>query len=134
MAQTNIISLLPQIYQPFIGLVKKFNAKKVTLVITLVVLLVKVNAQPKIDTVAVFLFDKMSTMIKDLLSCSVSIKSMYDINSMEFGLVKHSDEHELFLHGSSKLLVRSKVDKGTLYLSFTGDTLTYYSQDQYQYG
>ena len=82
----------------------------------------------------VFLFDKMSAMIKDLLSFSLSIKSMYDINSMEFGLVKHSDEHELFLHGSSKLLVRSEGDKGTHYLSFTGDTLTYYSHDQNQYG
>ncbi len=89
---------------------------------------------PKIDTVAVEIMDKMSAMIGNLNSCSVTVKSNYDIISKHLGLVKHSDEEELYLHGSNKLLVRSEGDKGTKYLSYNGKMLTYYSMDKNQYG
>jgi len=109
--------------------------KKLFLVILISGLCATVYAQTtKIDTVAVFVLDRMSAMIGDLNACSVAIKSNYDINSREFGLVKHSDEQQLYLHGPNKLFVSSEGDKGSHNLSYNGSTLTYYSHDKNQYG
>jgi hypothetical protein len=97
--------------------------KKLALIIFISTLFAYANAQtPKIDTVAVSILDRMSAMISDLSS------------SRELGLVKHSDEEELYLHGPNKLLVRSDGDKGTRYFVYNGKTLTYYSLDKNQYG
>lgn len=87
----------------------------------------------RIDTVAVSILDKMSAMIGDLTSCSVTIESNYDMVSRELGLVKHSDKQQLFLHGPNKMLLRSEGDKGSRYFLFNGKTLSYYSMDKNQY-
>jgi hypothetical protein len=109
--------------------------KKIALITIICIALAQANAQaPKIDTVAVSILDRMSSIIGELNSCSVTVKTNYDINSKTFGLVKHSDEQELYLHGPNKLLVKSDGDKGTHYLSYNGKTLTYYSSDKNQYG
>ncbi len=50
----------------------------------------------RIDTVAVSILDRMSAIIGELGSCSVTIRSNYDITSKELGLIKHSDEEQLF--------------------------------------
>ncbi len=88
----------------------------------------------RIDTVAVSILDRMSAMIGDLNSCSVTVKSNYDIISHQLGLVKHSDEEQLYLHGPNKLLLRSDGDKGSRDFYFNGQTLSYYSLDKNQYG
>lgn len=88
----------------------------------------------RIDTVAVTILDRMSAVIGELASCSVTIKSNYDVASKELGLVKHSDEEQLYLHGPSKLLLRSEGDKGSRDLYFDGKKLSYYSRDRNQYG
>ena len=88
----------------------------------------------RIDTVAVAILDKMSAVIGDLSSCSVTIKSNYDISSKELGLIKHSDEQQLFLHGSNKMLVKSDGDRGSRDFYFDGTKLSYYSLDKNQYG
>lgn len=92
------------------------------------------NSTHKIDTVAVHILDKMSAVIGDLSSCSVNIHSNYDVHSRELGLIKHSDDQQLFLHGPNKLLVRSEGDKGSRDFYYNGTTLNYYSPDQNQYG
>jgi hypothetical protein len=95
----------------------------------------RLSAQaPKIDTVAVSILDKMSATIGDLGSCSVTIHANYDITSRTLGLVKHSDEQQLYLHGSDKLLLRSEGDKGSRDFFYDGKTLSYYSIDKNQYG
>jgi hypothetical protein len=88
----------------------------------------------RIDTVAVAILDRMSAMIGELGSCSFTVKSNYDINSKELGLVKHSDEEQLYLHGPNKLLLRSEGDRGSREYYFNGKTLSYYSMDKNQYG
>lgn len=88
----------------------------------------------RIDTVAVSILDRMSAIIGELGSCSVTIQSNYDITSKELGLIKHSDEEQLFLHGPDKLLVKSEGDRGSRDFYFDGSKLTYYSMDQNQYG
>jgi hypothetical protein len=88
----------------------------------------------RIDTVAVTLLDKMSLMIGELASCSYTVKSNYDIASKNLGLIKHSDEEKVFMHGPDKLLLKSDGDRGSRDFYFDGKTLSYYSLDQNQYG
>ncbi|HUB60101.1 MAG TPA: DUF2092 domain-containing protein [Puia sp.] len=95
----------------------------------------QLRAQPRrIDTVAVAILDKMSAVIGELSSCSVNIRSNYDISTRELGLIKHSDEQQLFIHGPNQLLLKSEGDQGSRDFYFDGKTLTYYSMDRNQYG
>jgi hypothetical protein len=109
--------------------------KKLLLIILSCASIIQANAQAhKIDTVAVSILDRMSAVIGELSSCSVTIKANYDVNSKELGLVKHSDDQQLYLHAPNKLFVKSDGDKGTRCLSYNGKALTYYSLDKNQYG
>jgi hypothetical protein len=87
----------------------------------------------KIDTVAVSILDRMSAMIGDMGSCSVNVKSNFDIESHYLGLVKHSTEDQVFLQGPDKLLIRSEGDKGNRSFLYNGKTLSYYSLDKNQF-
>jgi hypothetical protein len=108
--------------------------KKFLFVLFTGILTVHLQAQTRrIDTVAVSILDKMTAVIGDLSSCSVTIRSSYDVSSRELGLVKHSDEQELFLRGSGKMLLRSEGDKGSRSFLFNGKSLSYYSLDRNQY-
>jgi hypothetical protein len=89
---------------------------------------------PRIDTVAVSILDRMSAMIGDLTSCSVTIHSNYDISSKDLGLIKHSDEQQLFMQGPNKLMVHSDGDKGSRAFYYNGQTLSYYSLAKNHYG
>ncbi len=94
----------------------------------------QVKAQfTKIDTVAVSILDRMSAVIGDMGSCSVKVKSNYDISSQAFGLVKHSDNQQVYMHGPDKLLIRSEGDKGSRDFYYDGKTLSYYSIDRNQF-
>lgn len=88
----------------------------------------------RIDTVAVAILDKMSAMIGELSSASVTIRSNYDVSSKELGLIKHSDDQQMFLKGPSELLLKSEGDQGARDFYFDGRTLSYYSMDKNQYG
>jgi hypothetical protein len=86
-----------------------------------------------IDTVAVSILDRMSAVIGDLASCSVTVNSNYDIRSEHFGLVKHSNEQHVYMQGPDKLFIRSEGDKGSRSFSYNGKTLSYYSMERNQY-
>lgn len=88
----------------------------------------------RVDTMAVAILDRMSAVIGDLKSCSFTIKSDYDIENDQLGLVKHSDEEQMYLQGPDRLLLRSTGDKGNRNLMFNGKMLTYYSMDNNQFG
>ncbi|HLX93024.1 MAG TPA: DUF2092 domain-containing protein [Puia sp.] len=110
------------------------NKHALLVIFTSLLALVAVCQSPRVDTVAVSLLDKMSNMIGSMNSCAVTVNSNYDIPSRRLGLIKHSDEEQLFLHGPDKMLVRTEGDKGTRYISYDGKTLTCYSLDRNQYG
>jgi hypothetical protein len=87
----------------------------------------------QIDTIAVAILDRMSVMIGDLSSCHVTVKSNYDIRSQHLGLVKHSDEEQLYMQGPDKVLIRSGGDRGDRNIFYDGKTLSYYSVENNQY-
>lgn len=89
---------------------------------------------PRIDTVAVSILDRMSAMIGSLNSASLTVRSNYDIASHYLGLVKHSDEQQVYLKGADKLLIRSDGDRGERSYVYNGKTFNYYSMDKNQYG
>jgi hypothetical protein len=91
-------------------------------------------SSPRIDTVAVSILDRMSTMIGSLNAASLTVKSNYDITSHYLGLVKHSDEQKVYLKGADKLLIRSEGDRGDRTYVYNGKTFEYYSMDKNQYG
>jgi hypothetical protein len=107
--------------------------KRITFVMIICLLSGQINAQSRIDTVAVSILDKMSAMIGELTSCSVVAKSNYDVSSKELGLVKHSDEHHVYIGGHNKMLVRADGDKGSRQLVYNGKTLYHYSVDKNHY-
>jgi hypothetical protein len=108
--------------------------KRIVFIMLVCIAAMQSNAQfTKIDTVAVSILDHMSAVIGDMGSCSVKVKSNYDVSSQAFGLVKHSDNQQVYLHGPDKLLVRSDGDKGTRDFYYNGKTLSYYSMDKNQF-
>jgi hypothetical protein len=109
--------------------------KKLLLLLLILGMGARSKAQaPRIDTVAVSILDRMSAMIGDLSSCSVTIRSNYDIGSKDLGLVKHSDEQQLYMQGPDKLMVHSEGDKGSRSFYYDGQTLSYYSLAKNHYG
>jgi hypothetical protein len=94
----------------------------------------QIQAQSSIiDTVAVSILDKMSAMIGELSSCSVTVNSNYDVRSERLGLVKHSNVQHLYIQGPDKMYIRSTGDKGSRSFYYDGKTLSYYSLDRNQY-
>src|ERR1700735_1308816 len=93
---------------PSCNAIKSFMNKKLLPLLFVLAMTARSMAQaPRIDTVAVSILDRMSAMIGDLSSCSVTIRSNYDIATKDLGLIKHSDEQALYMQGPNKLLVRS---------------------------
>jgi hypothetical protein len=88
----------------------------------------------RIDTIAVSILDKMSAVLGELGSAAVTVHTNYDVTSRELGLIKHSDEQQLFLHAPDKLTVRSEGDQGSREYFFDGQKFSYYSLDKNQFG
>jgi hypothetical protein len=91
------------------------------------------NTFAQIDSEAVVILDKMSDVVTDLESCTFVLKTEYDIYNTRLGLVKHSDDANVFLKAPDKLLVNRKGDAGEKSLYCDGKTFTYYSSDNNQY-
>lgn len=87
-----------------------------------------VFAQPKkIDTTAVFILERMSRVITELQSCRLNVKAIYDVHAPDLGLVKHSEDADIIMQGSDKLLMKLIGDKGERSFFYDGKTLSYYS-------
>jgi hypothetical protein len=94
------------------------------------------HTQPsrRIDTIAIAIMDKMSAVLGELGSAGVTIHTNYDVSSRELGLIKHSDEQQLYLHAPDRLMLRSEGDQGSREYYFDGSKFSYYSLDKNQYG
>jgi len=108
--------------------------KKLFLIIIICVLTTQLQAQSSnIDTVAISILDNMSVMIGEMTSCSVTVNANYDVHNQELGLIKRSNESQVYLEGPDKLLIRSEGDKGSRAFYYNGKTLIYYSPDKNQF-
>jgi hypothetical protein len=91
------------------------------------------NTFAQIDSEAVYILDKMNDVVANLESCTFTLKTEYDVYNNRLGLVKLSDESQIFLKGPDKLLVNKKGDRGIKDFYYDGTTFTYYSADNNQY-
>ncbi|MEM1001692.1 MAG: DUF2092 domain-containing protein [Bacteroidota bacterium] len=105
--------------------------------ILIAVLIVTANgftqAPRQIDSVAIRLLDKMSSILGELNSVSVDLNTANDrkndLNENEriFGT------HQLLFSGPSRMTVHSRGDKGNRAIWYNGEFLTYYSYDENNY-
>jgi hypothetical protein len=94
----------------------------------------------KADNAAILLLDRMSAIIGELDACSFNLHTSYDVPDNSFfapvpglGLVKHFDEHEVYLQGPDKMLVNSKGDKGHRGYWNNGTEFVFYSYSENNY-
>jgi hypothetical protein len=89
---------------------------------------VSVHAQePRVDTVAVMILDRMASVIGELTSCSFTLETSVDVNDPDFGLIKQNDINEVFMAGPDKMHVSFNGDKGRRGFWYNGETaITYW--------
>jgi hypothetical protein len=108
--------------------------RKFVFILLLVIAGTRIYAQEyRKDTSAIMLFDRMSSLIGDLGSCSYHLSVSYDVIDIELGLVKYFNEHEVHMVGPDKMLVVSHGKKGHRGFWYNGNHLTYYSYTENNY-
>lgn len=111
----------------------KVNFKTFLLLISVIFFVKSENAYPQYDSTALMIVKKMSSFISDLNSCSFKLETQYDVFNYDIGLVKHSEECEVWMKGSNKFFVKKRGDKGEKEIYYDGWNLTAYSSNKNQY-
>jgi hypothetical protein len=95
----------------------------------------------RIDSVAILILDRMSSVIGDLNACSFRLQTSTDVPDNTFfiphegiGLVKHFDQHEVYIDGPDKMLINSNGDKGHRGYWYNGEQIAYYSYTENNFG
>jgi len=86
--------------------------------------------EPRVDTVAVMIIDRMASVIGELTSCSFTLHSSVDVQDHEYGLIKQNGKDEVYLSGPDKMLIHFYGEKGHRGLWYNGSKVTYYSFDE----
>jgi hypothetical protein len=93
-----------------------------------------IQAQEKqIDSTAIFIIDKMSDVIGDLNSVSISMNSSVDKLNDDSNIEKHYNHSEVTMVGPDKLIARVLGDKGDHAFWYNGEFMTYYSFNENNY-
>lgn len=107
---------------------------KKILLLLLIIFSAQLSAQNfQIDTVAVMLLDKMSSIIGELKSCSFKLNTSNDVIDVDLGLVKYFNQHQVHLVGPDKMLINSTGDNGHKEYWYNGKQLAYYSYSENNY-
>ncbi len=92
------------------------------------------------DPIAILLLDRMSSVIGEMNACYFKMSTAYDVPDNSFfaplpgiGLVKHFDEHEVYMTGPDKMLINSNGDKGHRGFWYSGELFAYYSYKENNY-
>jgi hypothetical protein len=108
--------------------------KKPLFVLFLILPLQIFARQSAIDTAAVMLLDRMSSVIGQLGSCSFTLRTSQDVVlEYDLGIIKQLDEHEVYMLGPDKMLINSRGDKGHRGYWYNRKKLAYYSYDENNY-
>lgn len=108
--------------------------KKILLFLAGLIICMSARSQePRVDTVAVMIIDRMASVIGELTSCSFTLNSSFDVQNHEFGLVKHTQKDEIYFAGPDKMLIHSFGDKGHRGFWYNGEIITCYWFDENNY-
>jgi hypothetical protein len=89
--------------------------------------------QPKADTVALMICDRMAAVIGDLNSCSFSLERNMDVEEPGLGIVTRSGNDKVFMVGPDKMLIHSYGYKGHRGFWYNGTQFTFYSFEENNY-
>ncbi len=91
----------------------------------------------RVDSVAIMILDRMSSVIGDLNACSFSLEISEDVPDNSFfvplegiGLVKHFRTSEVYIGGSDQMMINSRGDKGHRGYWYDGERMVYYSYSE----
>lgn len=91
------------------------------------------QAAKQIDSTAIYILDKMSDIIGDLQSVSLSMNSSVDKLNADSNIEKHYHHSEVTMVGPDKLIARVLGDKGDHAFWYDGEYMTYYSFEENNY-
>jgi len=86
-----------------------------------------------IDSTAIFILDKMSSVIGSLEVVSFDIKTSTDKFDNNKDIVKHYTESTVLFSGPNKLRIRTEGTKGRSGFYYDGSYLSYYNFDENNY-
>lgn len=102
----------------------------------LLVLLVTFYGQAQsaqVDSSAVYILDRMSSVIGELGSCSFTIDVSKDVLVNAYGPEKHFSTNEVKMVGPDKMAVQTYGNKGTKGYWYDGEQVAYYSYGENNY-
>jgi hypothetical protein len=115
-------------------MIKLFKMKKILLTVCGLFVLLTVRAQePRVDTLAVMIIDRMASVIGDLNSCSFILTTATDIKDPDYGLIKQNEVSDVYLEGPDKMHVSFLGDKGHHGFWYNGQLIVAYSFDENNY-
>jgi len=89
--------------------------------------------EKELDSTAIFILDKMSAVLGELHSTSLSLETSVD-ELNEYGeLEKHYGTSEVIFSGPSKMSVQMDGDKGHIGYWYDGEYVSYYNYDENNY-
>lgn len=103
------------------------------LILCLLITTTQAQKQRQVDSSAVRLLDKMTSIIGELNSLSVEVASENDVLNDLFENERQFGHHKLHFSGPSKMSIHSTGHKGNRAIWYNGDFLTYYSFDENNY-
>ena len=106
---------------------------KLLLILILFLIFCSDRSAAQVDSTAVAILDKMSDVLCNLSSCSLKLKTEYDIYDEQLGLIKNSDQADIFLKAPDKVFIKREGDRGKRNIYYDGKNLTYYSLDNNNY-
>jgi len=89
--------------------------------------------EPRVDTVAVMIIDRMASVVGDLHSCSFTLASSVDIDDPDYGHIKQNELSKVYLSGPDKMHIDFSGDKGHRGFWYNGLTSIVYSFDENNY-
>jgi hypothetical protein len=89
--------------------------------------------EPRVDTVAVMILDRMASVIGELNACSFTLTTSVDVKDPDFGLVKQNETSEVFFAGPDRMHMNLRGDKGHRGFWYNGSTVTFYWFDENNY-
>lgn len=116
-------------------LFKHYSMKITLLLLSLFLIPFSGTAQDEkqIDSTAIFILDKMSAVLSELHSTSLSLESSIDQVNEYAELEKHYGTSEVIFSGPSKLSVQNHGDKGHIGYWYDGEFISYYNYDENNY-
>ncbi len=87
----------------------------------------------RVDSMAVYVLDRMVEGIQNLSSCSYIANISYDVPTEDVGLVKHSYTDKVSMRFPDKMRIQSSGDKGRRQTIYDGKKFYSYSYDTNRY-